>query len=510
MALVSKIDSNVTGLRIAEEQSLGVLPGTPDWVPQEPNSYTDFGGELTTVARNPINPSRQRKKGVVTDLDASGGFDTDITQTNLQSILQGFFFADLRKKDELSVATTDTGGATDDYEPASGGDGFVANDLLFAKGFTDAAANGLKVVTGTPTATEVIVSTAIPTLTGETGTISRVGFEFGSAEVDIDASGSLPRLVRASGSKDFTDFGLIPGEWVYIGGDGASEDFATAANNGFCRVRQVGTTFIEFDKTQGTMVDETGTGLTIRLFFGRVLKNELGSLIKRRTYQLERTLGAPDDAQPAQIQSEYLTGAVPNELAINLPSADKATASLSFVAQGNEQRTAATGVKSGNRPSLVESDAFNTSSDFSVIKMSLASGASPTPLFAFLSELNFTVNNNNTGNKALGVLGSFEITSGTFEVGGSLTAYFADIAAAQAVRNNSDVTIHFHLVKANSGITMDLPLVSLGDGRPNVEQDQPITLPLSMDAAAAAKLDSTLDYTLLMQFWDYLPNAADL
>ena len=79
MAILNKIDSNVTGLRYAEEDSYQTVSGDEVWVPLEPNSYADFGGQVTTVARNPINPSRQMKKGVVTDLDASGGFETDIT-----------------------------------------------------------------------------------------------------------------------------------------------------------------------------------------------------------------------------------------------------------------------------------------------------------------------------------------------------------------------------------------------------------------------------------------------
>lgn len=510
MAKVNKIDSNITGLRYAEEATLGILPGSPVWNPLEPNGYNDFGGNITTIARNPINPSRQRKKGVVTDLDASGGFGTDLTQTNLQDMLQGFFFADARTKDELPVTDVDTGDTTDDYEPASGGDGYVANDLLFAKGFSDNGANGLKVVTGTPTATSVPVSTAIPALTGEAGTISRVGFQFASGDVDIDDTGSFPALV--SSVKDLTDLGLSVGEWVFIGGDSASEQFVTAANNGFARVRVIAANRIDFDKTQSTLVAETGTGLTVRMFFGRALKNETGTLIKRRSYQLERTLGAPDDAQPTQIQSEYIVGAVPNELTVNIPSAEKVTFDLSYVGVDNEQRTGVVGVKSGTRPNLVESAAFNTSSDFSRIKLALVDDAdsAPLPLFAFAQELTVTLTNNIEPNKAVGTLGAFDVSAGTFEVGGTVTAYFADTTAVAAVRNNTDITMDIHMVKENSGITLDIPLISLGDGRPNVEQDQPITLPLTSEAATGAKIDANLDHTLLMVFWDYLPDLADL
>lgn len=515
MAAVNKIDSNVTGLRYAEEATYKTLPGTPDWEPLEPNSYADFGGQITTIARNPINEGRQRKKGVTTDLDASGGFNTDLTQTNLQDLLQGFFFANLIPKgEELVTAVDEDASNPDEYECAST-TGFAVDDLIEGQNFTNSGNNTVNLVTAIVTDTSVEVATG--TLTAEasppaTAQIVNVGHRFIVATVDIDATTTVnPRLVRASGSKDFTDFGLTPGEWIYIGGDTGTFDFVNAANNGFKRVREVAATYIEFDKSPTAMVDETGTGLTVEIFYGRVLKNRTGTDIVRRSYNLERQLGAPNDSSPSQIQAEYLTGQIPNEFTINIPTAEKVTCDLTFVGADSETIDGPTSLKTGNRPALVEADAFNTSSDVTRTKLSVFTNGTdaPTALFAFAQEVTITINNNVTGNKAVGTLGSFDATAGTFEVGGSITAYFADVDALTQVRNNADITFDIILVKSNSGVAIDLPLITLGDSRPNVSQDEPITIPLELEAATGAKIDTDLDHTMLMCFFDYLPNAAD-
>jgi hypothetical protein len=73
----------------------------------------------------------------------------------------------------------------------------------------------------------------------------------------------------------------------------------------------------------------------------------------------------------------------------------------------------------------------------------------------------------------------------------------------QAVRNNADITMDIIMVKNNAGLLFDVPLLSLGNGRLNVEQDQAITVPLETNAA-----ESKFGHTLLFQSFPYLPSLA--
>jgi hypothetical protein len=256
-------------------------------------------------------------------------------------------------------------------------------------------------------------------------------------------------------------------------------------------------------------VTDAGTGKTIKLFFGRVIKNEaVQTSQKRRTYTLERSLGAPDSAQPSQIQGQYVTGAVPDELKIDLKGQNKVDIDLSFMATDATTVSGATGLKAGTRPTLVSGTIFNTSSDFSRFKLASADSVNPTPFVTYFTEVTLDLKNNVSPNKALGVLGAFDMTAGDFEVSLTLTGYFSDVAAIAAIRANSNLTFDAVLAANNVGVAVDVPLLTVGNGIPAVEQDKPITIPLSSDAVSAEYIDPNLNHTLLMVFFDYLPNAA--
>ncbi len=487
----NKIDSNLTGLRYADELTLGALPGSGVvWKPLEPNSYGDFGSNTSTTPRNPLSASRQRQKGVVTDVDASGSFDSDLTLDNMYDLLQGFFFADWRKKDE-DPATAVTAGA---YTIASGGTDFRANDLILGSGFAVVANNGLKPVTAS-TGTSVTATGAVVEASPPAGAkIKRVGHQFASGDATIAVSGGIASLNTTT--KDCTQLGLIPGEWIWIGGDLAAENFINATvNKGFARVASVTTNKITFDKTSFTFVTDAGTAKTVRIFIGDVLKNENDPLlIKQRSYHLERSLGTAG--------YEYLKGSVPNEMTFQLSGQSKATVNLSFVSTVSEE-VAVGGVKAGTRPDLTTSNvAFNTSADFSRLRLDKTD---QTGLASYLMEASLKINNGVTPMKALGVLGSVDVSLGDFAVTGDVTAYFSDITAIASVKSNADISFDFALCTRNAGMLLDMPLLALGNGRLQVAKDTPIKLPVSLDGAAHA----TLKHTLLCTHYSYLPAAAE-
>lgn len=512
MAQVNKIDSNITGLAYAQEDSLGVLPGSPDWKRLNPNSYSDFGGEVTTVAPNPINPSRQRKKGVSVDLEASGGFNHNLSFYNLQDLFEAFMFADMRQKGRETVTAVDVDASNPDEYEVADTTGFLTGALIKGFNFTNSANNALNEVTAVVSNTSVevadgqLVAEASPPSTAYIQVVGHVG---AAGDIDVDSSGDFAKLT--STSLDFTTLGLVVGQFIYVGGDAAGTSFSNSENNGFKRIYSIAANELVLDKSTSNMVTEASTTETVHLYFGDVLRNESGTSIVRKSYHLERTLGAPDDASPAQIQSEYLAGAVVNEVTLNIPTAELVTTDISFVATDSQQRTGAQGALQSSVTDPQSADVYNTTSDFSRIKMSLSSTTDEAPdaLFAYITEATLTINNNLEPNKAVGTFGAFDVSAGTFAVSGSLTAYFSNVSAIQAVRNNSDVTLDAAMVKGNQGMVFDIPLIALGDARLNVEQDQPITIPLSMDAASGEDIATGFDHTLLFTFFGYLPNAAD-
>lgn len=480
--------------------------GQSGWLTLEPNEFDDFGGELELLARRPINPSRQRKKGAIVDLDAQGGFSQDFTNENAFELVQGFMYARARSKAfSVPIAALAAGFRVDSTS------GFAVGSLILAKGFRNSD-DGLKLVTLIDDdVLEVEGGLTVDANPPDDARLRVVGEQFPLNDLEVVVTAGFPVLRRSTGT--WEDQNLIPGEWIFVGGDSAATRFGVAANNGPKRIREINGQDLILDKTDSEMVvdvAEPGEATTIQVFYGHVIKNELGADIVRQTYQFERSMGAPDTSDTLAVQAEYIKGAFPNELEMTVDTADKIVVNYSFVAIGMDTTTASEGRKPGDRRVVEEGDAYNTSVDFSRMRLALVvdGNSAPEDLFAFITDTTLSINNNVSLNKAVGYLGGFDATLGVFEVSAEINAYFTRIESVRAVQQNKDVTFDWFATRQNSGFVVDMPLVALGGGMSEVEIDEPIMIPLDSQAASAAKLGAGFDYTLMWVMFDYLPDLA--
>jgi hypothetical protein len=476
------LDSNTTGLRFTTEDTIGVLPGSGVvWKSLEPNSYGDFGAQYTQVARNPIKPDRQRVKGVLTDKESSANFQTDFIGSQLLDLLSGFFFAAWR--DKTSSSPTAVSGTAYTLSSVTG---FVNNNLILAEGFAIAGNNGFKPITVSGS-TLVASGLAIETPPA-TSKVTKVGQRGASGDITLTVSAGVGTL--GSTTLNFTTLGLIAGEWLWIGGDATANKFATAANNGFYKIKTIAANSILFDKIPTGAATDAGATKLIDLYFGSILKNESDTtLIVKKSFQFER--------QYTSALFEYIKGCVANKLDFDIKTADKVVCEMGFVGIDAEDLTSA---KAGTNSTSTFGTAYNSSSDFMKLSLYDASGNN---LSSYITDLKISISNNATTLKAAGTLGGFDINVGDFMVSASLTAYFVNNLAVDAIRNNTSVSLSFALGQPNDGQgwIFDIPNMTLGDGRKAVEKDKPITLPLTAEAAA----DSVYNTTMAITNFKYLP-----
>lgn len=506
--MLEKQDSNQVGLYMSLEVASDdgpVLAANPVFETREPNTYGSFGGSYKKVARKPFNASRQNQKGTTSDLDTAGDWNEDVTQNNLNTLLQGFFFAAMRRKALQSVTAITT---PDDEYTVADSSGFPANSILFASGFNNSANNGAKHVTnsaaGVITVAEVLAPEVVAA--GAAKSVTRVGERCTAGDCHIAVVGNLAVLTFVA--LDPSTLGLIPGEWMFVGGDLAVTQFASV-KPGYGRVNSVDAANkkIYMDKFTSVIgAADVGAAKTIELYFGFLFKNEDDTdLIVKSTFTCERPLGQDDDGT----QSENISKFVLSSLKWNSPLSNKVTIDITGVGLNYDQRTGAEGLLSKQVGAIVNKafgeEAFNTSTNVYRLRLSLIDPDTlyPTALFARCTEWTATINNNVTASKSQGTLGGFDTTVGQFDVALTMTAYFTTVAAIQAIKDNLDCTFDAIYAKKNAGIIHDYPLVSPGGGALTIAQNQPIMMPLTNDAS-----ESPFGHTALVNFFPYLPSVA--
>lgn len=518
---MSRVLTNNTALVFGVQSALDATPTA--WTTVEFDALKRYGAEIKKVARRPISKLRSRRKGTTVDLDAGVEFDTDLTVDAVANFLEGFMFSQFANKEfnlRASSATVPPPvvGATDDFTIDAASATLAGkivwvtasvSTLFFAKGYTNAINNGFHELSAdvASTDTAIQVTTNLVTETPPTNASLQIcGVRVNDdADLTLTVSGSTATLVSAAAIADWSVLGLRAGMFIHIGGVNLTTGAVArglgsggTTSYGFARITSVSTSTLNLDKLATTLSTASGPASAAQdVLFGRFVRNvpvdaaTTDNEFVERYYQFEGAF--PDLGGVGTPQYEYVINCLADQLTLNLPLTDKGSGTWAFIGTTAQDITSSrkSGASSAVDPLRVV--AFGTASDVAAISTDLISSASDVGF----KSLTLTLKNNVSAEKVLGTLGARFMNAGLFEVGISGQMLFTTAAIINSIKNNVTVTFLSIVANEDGAICLDIPEMTVGDGKRDFPQDQTVLVNVTAETHRGATLTYDLGVSLL-------------
>ena len=500
-------------LLIAKETTLGTQP-TVAWQTLQPNpdGIGEYYPHIKTVAPAPLSKFRQMEAPVIVDLDATPKLTHDLTKDLMDQIGQGLLLALAKHPGGTGVAYFTnqaatpmvTARTTTAYTVNAGG-ALQAGTLVVPRGWVtgaNATANGtLQVVGAASGATSITVAGGVAeTPAGAyTVTLEVAGFRGAAGDIQLDATGDL-----ISTAADFTTMGLTVGQWIWVGGAiGSAFTFATAAYRGFAKIKgPITATKIPLTRRQWTVgAADTGATKTIDLYWGRWLRNVAFDSADYLEQSFHMELSYPKLLSGTTDEFVYSAGNLCDQWTINIPGQNLVTIDLSFIGTtiGDPTTTRATGASTAG--GLLAIDRYNTVTGTPYVKLSKQSDDSV--VSNDIDNLKLTVMNHITPQKQIGTLGTARDVVGKIEVSADIMAYLTQPDAILACSANTTLQLGVGLRNTDGGIFFDVPSVKCTDAPPKFPGNGPV----SLDLKSAGFRDATLNITLGVTLFPFLPTV---
>lgn len=365
---------------------------------------------------------------------------------------------------------TDAGTVANTYAVTAGGTAAVVGMLVQASGFTNAANNQVfRVASSTGT---TIVGTAL-SLTAETappGTakLKVVGAAGASADITATATG------LGSTALNFTTLGLAVGQWIKIGGTAAGDKFATAVLNDYMRITAITATALTLDNRPSGWTTDTGTGKTIKFWFGDYIRNG----ITQTSQTIER--GFLDQTVPVYIVN---TGMVVNTYDLSITSKQKITGAVSYIGMGGSQSTVALDATiDANTTGAVMAANAN------VGRVAEAGSTLTSPNWA--KELKFTIANNNRALEAIDSASPVGVNMGECTITGTVNTYFGDNSLLTKFYAGTVTALNSRVAKNGQALIWQFPRITYkSSGNPNATGK---STDVMVDFAWQAAIDTAL------------------
>jgi hypothetical protein len=462
---MGRVFTNSMSFAVAREATPGVLPAQPTWLGIEPNSISNFGTTIKKEARSPISKSRQRRKGSITDADSSVQFDADFTISHLKDFIEGFCFSRLVGPPSFYPTVAAGGSYTITALSSSDAAKFTygasaAKTLLFARGWTNAANNGLKVLGALPStgATSITVAGVVAESLG-TNNISELsvaGVRGAAGDIKVDSAGNLTSIVL-----DFTTLGLTPGQYIHIGGLDVLNRFFRAENFGFARVDAIAAhkltlskRSLVFSTDDGTDTGSGGTPVAIDLLFGQYVRTVPVDHVDylQVAYQFEGV--SPNLGPNGEDMYEYALGNWADSMTFDLALAGLAKMTYGFVGLNTTDPATSRATNAAAAKFPTKTASFSTASDLARLRVQKID---ETGLFTDFKSLRLTLTNNVAGEKVLGTVGPKFLNCGNVEVDVDAQGLFTNSTIPKAVRDNITLGLDWGVRNTDGGAYFDLP-----------------------------------------------------
>lgn len=508
-----RVSTNTVSISAAREASLAVLPGSPLWRLLEPNSINQFGRTISKTARNPISRSRQRRKGVITDLDSAVEVEADLTLAHFRDYMEGFCYA---VAIGASVFTPSAAVADAFTVPAVSAEdagkltygAAAAKSLLYSRGWDTSANNGLFVLAGAvaTSATSIPVTggaiAATPDATDDVE-LAVAGVRGEAGDLQIDANGDL-----ISTALDFTTLGLSVGQWLHVGGVGVTNQFFNEENSGFARIKSITANKIELERKAATFVVDDGTdtgsggtGLEIDILFGQFIRNVATDHPDYLEISTQFELSLPNLGSGGVTNYEYALGGYHDTVSMNVPLTDKATVTYGFIGTDTTTPAATRATNAENAKVPSETAAFGTSSDLARL---VIHDVDENGLTTDFKSLTVTLNNNVSPEKVLGKLGASHMNLGNFEADIETQVLFTDSSVRTAIDNNTTVGLYWALRNDDGGVMCDFPSGTLDGGDREFPENETVLL----NTTFMAFEDPALGYSFSASLFPVLPELV--
>ena len=465
-------DSNRLRMTMIRESTFGTTPGSPrmrtmrvtgESLSFQPNFIQSEEIRADRMNSDPIKVN-ETNDGAINFQLAFADDEGPLSELLRSALYNDWTNTPARDNDGTADSVITDVADTTDVVTCTSGAAFVTRHLVRFTGFGVTGNNGVwRCTTGSAT---------VPAFLGANFTAeASVPADARMKVVGLEgASGDITALADGIGSTalDYTTMGLAVGQWIKIGGTGSDFRFATSALNNWARITAIAATKLTLDNLPTGWTTDSGTGKTIRVFFGDQIMN--GTTRSSMTIE-RRFLG---QTTPTSIIQR---GMIAGQMELNYATEQIVTGSFTMLGLTGEQTTTSL----DDTPDDASTAAI-VASNVNVGRIAEGGAAVTDPNFIRSATVN--INNNLRPITAVGTVGLVDIGSGECAVNGTIETYFGDNTLLAKLLAGTVGNINLRTEKNSQAMVVAIPRVTFTGGSSSAGgKNQDVMLNLSYQAS---------------------------